>query len=121
MKILIADDEKEVVALIKEFIGDKCETDVAYDGEQALELIKLNKYDLAFLDHNMPEFTGLELIAYIKKNKLEMGVVMITGYQQMAGFAAKGLGADEYLTKPFKLKEIDDIIVKYKTINKKNG
>ena len=122
MRILIADDEKEVVSLIREYIEKKNrDIDVAYDGARALELIKLNKYDLVFIDHNMPEVTGLELIAYIKKNTLDTKAVMITGYQQMAGFAAKGLGADEYLTKPFKLKVIEEIINKYETIDRKNG
>lgn len=115
MKILIADDEKEAADLIKKFLAKKnYDTDVAYDGERALELIKLNKYDLVFLDHNMPEVTGLELIKYIKENTPDTKTVMITGYPDMASFAAKELGADEYLTKPFKLKDIEDIVDKYK-------
>jgi len=117
MRILIADDEMEAVALMKKYVERKnCDADIAYDGASALELIKLNKYDLVLLDHNMPEITGLELIEYIKKNTPDTIAVMITGYQQMSSFAAKGLGADEYLTKPFKLKDIEDIIDKYKKI-----
>ncbi|MGA2775034.1 MAG: response regulator [Candidatus Omnitrophota bacterium] len=116
MKILIADDEKEVVLLLKKFLERKNhDTDVAYDGARALELIKENKYDLVFLDHNMPEITGLELIEYIKKNTPEIKAVMITGYPQMADSAAKDLGADEYLTKPLQFKDIEEIIDKYKS------
>lgn len=122
MKILIADDEKESADLIKKFLTRKnYDTDVAYDGERALELIKLNKYDLVFLDHNMPEVTGLELIEYIKKNTPDTKAVMITGYPCMVSFAAKELGADEYLTKPLKLKDIEDIVDKYKSRDGRDG
>ncbi|MFA5275382.1 MAG: response regulator [Candidatus Omnitrophota bacterium] len=122
MKILIADDEKEAVLLLKKYIERKNhDADVAYDGARALELIKENKYDIVFLDHNMPEITGLELIEYIKKNIPETKAVMITGYQQMADFAAKDLGADEYLTKPIEFKDIEKILDKYKNGDRDNG
>ena len=115
MKILIADDEKDIVDLIKERVAKKgYNADLAFDGEKALEFIKLNKYDLVFVDHNMPELTGLELIKYIRENNLNTKIVMITGYPAIEGSVVKYLGADEYLTKPFKLKEIEDIIDKYK-------
>lgn len=115
MKILIADDEKEAAELIKKWLARRgYNADLAFDGEKALELIKLNKYDLVFVDHNMPELTGLELIKYIKENNLNTKTVMITGYPAIEGSVVKYLGADEYLTKPFKMKEIEDIIDKYK-------
>ncbi len=115
MKILIADDEKETAELIKKWlIRQGYDADLAFDGREALELIKLNDYDLAFLDHNMPELTGLELIKYLKENNPNTKTVMITGYPAIDGPVVKYLGADEYLTKPFKMKEIGDIIDKYK-------
>ena len=115
MKILIADNELEIVALMKEYLEKKgCDVEVAYDGAHSFELIKFNKFDLVFLDHNMPEVTGLELTTYIKKNFPDIKVVMITGYQQIDGFVAKSSGADEYLTKPFSLKVLDEILIKYK-------
>ncbi len=115
MKILIADDEKEVAELIKKWLDRRgYNADLAFDGGKALELIKLNNYDLIFVDHNMPEVTGLELIVYIKQNSPATKTAMITGYPHIAEFAAKELGADEYLTKPVKLEEIEDIIDKYK-------
>jgi len=73
-----------------------------------------SEYDLVFVDHNMPELTGLELIKYMRENNLDTKIVMITGYPAIEGSAVKYLGANEYLTKPFKLKEIEDIIDKYK-------
>jgi len=115
MKILIADDEKDIVEILKGRLIKKGHyIDIALDGERALEFIKTNKYDLAFVDHNMPEITGLELIKYIKQNKISTKTVMLTGYAEIEDFAAKQVGADEYITKPVSLKDIENIVNKYK-------
>ena len=114
MTILIADDEKEIVELLKDrFIAKGHLVNTACDGKKALELIKSDIYDLIFLDHNMPGLTGLELLRYIKENNLKPKVAIITGYEEIDEFFMKGRGADEYLTKPLKMKDIDDIIAKY--------
>lgn len=114
MIIMIADDEEEVVELLKDrFIAKGHSVNTAYEGKGALELIKSNIYDLVFLDHNMPGLTGLELLRYIKENNLKPKVVIITGYAEINEFFMKGRGADEYLTKSIKMKDIDDIVDKY--------
>ena len=114
MKILIADDEKAFCVLLTErFIQKGNHVECAYDGISALELIKANRYDIIFLDHNMPELTGMELVKYIKENNITARTVMITGYQEINEGFMKILGVDEYLTKPVKLTDIDAIIEKY--------
>lgn len=114
MMILIVDDERAIVELLKDRAAVKGHSvDTAYDGKKAMELIRSNVYDLVFLDHNMPELTGLELLRYIKENNLKPKVVIITGYAEIDEFFMKDRGADEYLTKPVKMKDIDDIIDKY--------
>jgi YesN/AraC family two-component response regulator len=114
MRILIADDEKEPVDIIKKRLGRYNDVDVAYDGAKALELIKSNKYEIVFVDHNMPELTGLELIEFIKEKCPDTKTVMITGYPHMPNFAAKEIGADEYLNKPCRIEDIEHIIEKYR-------
>lgn len=115
MKILIADNEKEFTEMLKERLSGKGHSvDTAGDGAAALELIKSGHYDIMFLDHNMPEMTGLEIAKYVKDNNIDSKTVMITGYEQMSDSFAKAIAADEYISKPAKLKEIDDIIDKYK-------
>lgn len=114
MNILIADDEEDFVKFLEDRLtlkGHKVEG--VYNGDEALSLLKKNKYDILFVDHNMPDKTGLELAKYIKDHDGKTAVVMITGYEEMEGFFAKATGVDEYLTKPVKMKEIDDILVKY--------
>ncbi|MFH2137502.1 MAG: response regulator [Candidatus Omnitrophota bacterium] len=114
MKILIADDEKEITQNLQEFLRRKgYVADVAFDGREALDLIKEVDYDLIFLDYNMPELTGLELIKYVKEHNEKTKTVMLTGYPLMEGFFAKAVGADEYLDKPYQFKDIEQIIEKY--------
>jgi YesN/AraC family two-component response regulator len=118
MKILIVDDEKEFLEFLKDRLIVKSHlVNTACDGKKALELIKSNIYDLVFLDHNMPGLTGLELLRYIKENDLKPKTVIITGYAEIDEFFVKGSGADEYLNKPVKIKDIDDIIDKYSKQN----
>lgn len=114
MRILIADDEKEFVKMLEDWLRHKnIGRDIAYNGEQALELLQLNKYNLAILDHNMPGLTGLELVGYIKKNNLGCATLIITGYEEMDEAIAKAAGADEYMEKPVNIKRLTAIIEKY--------
>ena len=83
-----------------------------------MELIKSNIYDLVFLDHNMPGLTGLELLSYIRKNNLKPKVAIITGYVEINESFMKGMGTDEYLTKPVKMEDMDDIVDKYSRLTR---
>jgi DNA-binding response OmpR family regulator len=114
MKILVADDEEKIVEQLKKYLEkNKYSVDTALDGERALKLIKENNYDIVFLDDNMPWLTGLEIVEYIKKNKLNPKTVILTGYPYIDEKFSKYVGADEYLDKPVDLKKINEIIKKY--------
>lgn len=114
MKILIADDEKSFVEPLSDRLIQKGnQVESAYDGRSALRLIKANRYDIIFLDHNMPELTGLELVKYIRKNNINSKIVMITGYAEIDKSFMEAIGVDDYLTKPVKLTDVDAVIVKY--------
>ncbi|MFH1062227.1 MAG: response regulator [Candidatus Omnitrophota bacterium] len=114
MKILIADDTQEIVSLMRDFLKKKShDVDIADNGKQALAMIMKNNYDLAFMDHNMPEMTGLELVKFIKANNIPTKTVILTGYSGMKDFFAKSVGADEYLSKPCELEDIALILDKY--------
>ncbi|MFH1771510.1 MAG: response regulator [Candidatus Omnitrophota bacterium] len=111
MRVLVADDETETIGILQSFLERRgCVVDCAADGKEALELIKNKNYDVAFIDHNMPELTGLELIKYIKLNNIRTKTVMLTGYGGMADFLAESIGADAYIEKPFSLKDIESFI-----------
>lgn len=116
MRILIADDEKSFVEPLSDRLTRKGnQVESAYDGLNALKLIKANKYDVIILDHNMPELTGLELVKYIRANKMDVKIVMVTGYAEIDKSFMEVIGVDEYITKPVKFTDVEAIIDKYST------
>lgn len=114
MKILIADDERESIEFLKNFLERKgYSVDIVFDGKAAVDLIEKNDYDLAFLDHNMPELTGLEVAKFVKDKNLKTKTIMLTGYPEIEDFFAKSVGVDEYINKPCRMEDIQSIIDKY--------
>lgn len=106
MKILIVDDEKPILNLIRISLvhaGYLCDT--AEDGAQALEKIDKGTYDLILLDIMLPEIDGFELLEYIRH--LEIPVIFITAKNAVAD-RVKGLrmGAEDYIVKPFEIAEL---------------
>lgn len=86
---------------------DAIASDVAADGHTALELLALNPYDVAVLDRDVPGLSGDEIAAHILSSGIGTPVLMLTAADRIddkaSGFAA---GADDYLTKPFELREL---------------
>jgi DNA-binding response OmpR family regulator len=81
--------------------------DVVYDGDSALEKLAVNRYDVAVLDRDMPGSTGDEVCRWIAGSDLGTRVLLLTAAagirQRVEGL---GLGADDYLTKPFAFAEL---------------
>ncbi len=115
MKIIVADDEKKITEMLKNFL-DKIghETTIVYDGKDALDQIKKTNFDIAILDENMPGLSGLEIVEYIKKNKLNVKTLILTGYPFIGEDFSKMLGANEFLTKPVNLNKIEEVLNKLK-------
>lgn len=107
-KILIVDDEKSIVTLLK-FNIEKAGfiTDVAYDGSQAVQKAESNSYDLIVLDLMLPEMDGMDVCRYLRNNQINTPILMLTAkdeeFDKVLGLE---LGADDYLTKPFSPKEV---------------
>ncbi len=106
IKILTVEDEKPISNLIKINLldaGYDCEC--AFNGEQAIEMIEKNNYDLILLDIMLPKVDGYELFEYIKP--LEIPVIFLTAKSDVKD-TVKGLklGAEDYLTKPFEIMEL---------------
>lgn len=115
MKILVVDDERVVVEHIKNVLTKKGdEIDTALSGEEALSLLKDFKYDVAFIDYQLPGKSGLEIVGFIKKRSPETKVAMLTGYPLMKESIAKFVGVDEYMEKPLDIEEIQAVVEKYR-------
>lgn len=106
-QILIADDNQDIVDILKRFAEkEDLKADVAFDGQQALELFEKNDYDLILLDIMMPKKDGYEVCRTIRKTSM-VPIIMITAkgedYEKIMGL---DLGADDYIVKPFSVAEV---------------
>ncbi|MGV8049494.1 MAG: response regulator transcription factor [Anaerolineaceae bacterium] len=105
--ILVVDDTRNVQAMLKEYLQSQgFEVLLAYDGREALAVFHDQKPDLILLDVMMPNMDGFQFLSKLRSES-DLPVIMITARQQEAdiirGFE---LGADDYITKPFKLREL---------------
>jgi DNA-binding response OmpR family regulator len=107
-KILIVDDEPAMRMGLKdnlEFEG--YEVDFAEDGKAGLEKIIANKYNLILLDVMMPKMSGLDVCRTIRKNGINTPVILLTAKgEEIDKILGLELGADDYVTKPFSLREL---------------
>ncbi len=106
-KILIADDDKNIVELLRLYIEKEgFSTIIAYDGKQAVEAFKSENPDLVVLDVMMPEIDGWQVCKEIRKTS-ETPIIMLTAkgetFDKVLGLE---LGADDYMVKPFETKEL---------------
>ena len=119
ISILIVDDEKKICEFIKAFLDNEgYYTDVAYDGNSAIDKINSKKYDLIILDRMIPYISGEEICEYIRK-KSEVPIIMLTARiedeDRIDGFK---LGCDDYICKPF---NINELILRVKAILKRSS
>ena len=105
--ILVVDDEKLIVKGIKFSLEqDGMKVDVAYDGEEALELARANSYDLIILDVMLPKIDGTSVCQQIREFS-PVPVVMVTAKDaDMDKIMGLEYGADDYITKPFNILEL---------------
>lgn len=119
-RILIVDDEQSIVTLLKYNIEKAgFETDAAFDGEEAIQKIEQNNYDLVILDVMLPKLDGMEIIKTLRQNKNNVPVLMATALDtELDKILGLEFGADDYLTKPFSPKEV---VARIKAILRRSG
>lgn len=112
--ILVVDDDEVIRDLLKRILSKEgYHVTVACDGSEALENLKAKSVDIVLSDMNMPNLSGFELLKQIREIHPEIGVIIMTSYGDI--YSIKDsllLGADEYISKPFKSMEIVMIIEK---------
>ena len=112
VSILVVDDEEMMRTLLEKVLArEGYQIDTACDGEEALEAIKKHTYHIIISDMKMPRMNGLELLKIVKSEYPQIGVIIMTAYGDT--YTVKDallLGADEYITKPFKSHEISLIV-----------
>jgi diguanylate cyclase (GGDEF)-like protein len=103
--ILLVDDEEETLDLISDYLSDKgLNLTTTTNGEQAVNLVEHNGFQIAIVDLHLPGMTGAELLKVIKKFRPHMQVIMITGYGTIRdAVECMKLGASDFITKPILL------------------
>lgn len=112
MKFLIAEDEHDLQQSIVTYLerdGNICE--VASDYIEASEKVAIYEYDIIVLDINLLTGSGLDVLKTIKKEKKSTGVIIISANNSLTDkLEGLDLGADDYITKPFHLAELNSRI-----------
>jgi two-component system, OmpR family, alkaline phosphatase synthesis response regulator PhoP len=107
-KILLVEDEENLaLGLEYNLTEEGYEVILARDGKQAIKFFDENNFDLIVLDIMLPYFNGFEIAKHVREKHPQMPILMLTARTQVED-RVKGLeiGADDYLTKPFHLKEL---------------
>ena len=103
MRLLIVEDEKQICDTVaKSLYGAGYEVDTCYDGEEALECILAENYDLIVLDLNLPGMDGMEILKELRQRNEETKVLILSARGQIAD-----AGANDYMEKPFHLQELE--------------
>ena len=108
-KILIVDDEKPVTDLLSELLKKEgYETNACATGEETLELLKKENFDVVLLDIKLPGISGLEVLKNIRDSNKDLPVVMITGFGYDEDLIAKTkqLGCSGYIGKNMPISQI---------------
>src|ERR1700704_3791033 len=108
MRILLVEDEKKIASFISRTLRENAYVvDIADTGEKALELGSDITYDAILLDVRLPGISGIQVCRELRQSGVEIPILMLTARtlveQRVEGLDA---GADDYLTKPFALEEL---------------
>jgi DNA-binding response OmpR family regulator len=106
-RILVVDDEKHIVQLVKLYLGNEgYQVEVAYNGREALDKARQLRPDLIVLDLMLPETSGLEVCRQLRQES-DVPIIMLTARDEAEDrVAGLELGADDYVTKPFNPREL---------------
>ena len=109
MRILLVEDERDLnYAMAKGLKKSGYAVDSAYDGEEALDLFRINAYDLILLDLNLPKIDGIDVLKAIRTEDLYVRIMIVSARtaidERVLGL---DLGANDYLIKPFDFKELE--------------
>ena len=109
MRILVVEDERQLCDDIAEDLElERYTVERCYDGLTAWEHILVEPCDLVILDLNLPGMDGLDILRAIRQEKPELRVLILSARSALSErVAGLDLGADDYLTKPFELEELE--------------
>lgn len=118
--MLVVEDELYLAEAIRDGLRlEAIAADIAGDGETAMELLSINAYDIAVLDRDIPGPSGDEVAARIVASGTGTPILMLTAADRLEDKASGfELGADDYLTKPFALREL---VLRLRALDRRRG
>ena len=108
-RILVVDDDLAILEALALLLGSRYDVLTASDGEEALRLIQERSVDLVVSDVLMPLLAGEELVEAARRSGVRTPVILISGHAERLE-RAKGVGADDYLYKPFPFRTLEERI-----------
>lgn len=107
-KALVVEDDQDIATLIKINLRDiNCDTDVATNGIDGLYHAVNHRYDVIILDIMLPSMDGLEVCKRIREERITTPIIMLTSKsEEIDTVLGLNLGADDYMTKPFSVREL---------------
>jgi len=107
-KILVVEDNMDLARLLELHLKDlSFQVDLAFDGEAGLEKLTENSYDLVILDLMLPKVDGLEVCRQIRSQQTYIPIIMLTSKSaELDRVLGLEMGADDYVTKPFSIREM---------------
>jgi DNA-binding NtrC family response regulator len=112
IRVLLAEDEENLGAILGQFLtGRGCAVTTVRDGRAALQALRADSYDVALLDIVMPEMDGLAVLRCVREEPTPPECIIITGNGTIeTAITAMKLGAYDYLSKPYRMAEIDVLV-----------
>jgi len=107
-RILVADDEETIRAILKEELEEEgYAITTAVDGEDAIRLLRQDKFDLVLADIKMPRADGFDVLRTVKAEQPSVRVIMLTGFADLKNaIESKRLGADDFVSKPYDIVDL---------------
>ena len=107
MRLLLVEDNPELLATLKDDLSECYSVDVVKSGKEAQYIAQVNTYDLIVLDVGLPDIDGITVCKNLREAGVKSSILMLTGRIGLDDkVAALDYGADDYLTKPFELEEL---------------
>jgi CheY-like chemotaxis protein len=107
-RVLVVDDEPELAEVVREYLRDRYDVEVANSGPAALASFRARRPDVVFLDINMPGPSGIEVLKELQQADASVPVIMVTVNTEVAVVQeCLREGAFAYVPKPFDLKYVD--------------
>lgn len=127
IKLLLVDDNKELVTMIREYFSSNHAIEVVFtakNGEEGLEIIRnhTNEFDLMILDLIMPKVDGITLLEEMKKDNINKNVIVLTSYNSSEIIRkVSEQGVNYYLLKPFELAELEKRILEVSNVQEEGN